>query len=71
MKDAYRGECPAAFVQVKPGATVTVDALRAHLQERLNPIELPRLIELRAELPRTAVGKLSKKELKAELEART
>jgi long-chain acyl-CoA synthetase len=71
MKDTYRGESPAAFVQVKPGATVTVDALRAHLQERLNPIELPRLIELRADLPRTAVGKLSKKELKAELEART
>jgi long-chain acyl-CoA synthetase len=70
IKDAYRGESPAAFVQVKPGATVTVDALRAHLKERLNPIELPRLIELRTELPRTPVGKLSKKELKAELEAR-
>jgi long-chain acyl-CoA synthetase len=70
MKDAYRGESPAAFVQVKHGAAVTVDALRAHLKERLNPIELPRLIELRTELPRTPVGKLSKKELKAELEAR-
>jgi long-chain acyl-CoA synthetase len=69
MKDAYRGESPAAFVQVQPGATVTVDDLRAHLKARLNPIEMPRLIELRAELPRTAVGKLSKKELKAELEA--
>jgi long-chain acyl-CoA synthetase len=70
MKDAYRGESPAAFVQLKPGATATADDLRAHLKARLNPIEMPRLIELRPELPRTAVGKLSKKELKAELEAR-
>ncbi len=70
MKDAYRGESPAAFVQLKPGAATTVAELQAHLKARLNPIELPKLLELRAELPRTAVGKLSKKELKAELEAR-
>ncbi len=71
MKDAYRGESPAAFVQLKPGATATVAELQAHLKARLNPIELPKLLELRAELPRTPVGKLSKKELKAELEGRT
>ena len=70
MKDAYRGESPAAFVQLKPGATADAAALQAHLKARLNPIELPKLLEIRAELPRTAVGKLSKKELKAELEAR-
>ncbi len=70
MPDAYRGESPAAFVQVQPGAAVTVDELLAHLKARLNPIEMPRLLEIRAELPRTAVGKLSKKELKAELLAK-
>ncbi len=67
MPDAYRGESPAAFVQLRPGSTTDVATLRAHLQTRLSAIELPRLIELRAELPRTVVGKLSKKELRAEL----
>ncbi|WP_380066939.1 long-chain fatty acid--CoA ligase [Dankookia sp. GCM10030260] len=68
--DAYRGESPAAFVQLQPGSTTTPEALRDFLKTRLSAIELPKLVELRAELPRTAVGKLSKKELKAELDAR-
>ncbi len=67
MPDRYRGESPAAFVQLRPGATTTVEQLRAHLADRLSPIEMPRLIEIRAELPRTVVGKLSKKELREEL----
>ena len=70
MPDGYRGESPAAFVELQPGATASTEALRAHLKERLSPIEMPKLIEIRAELPRTAVGKLSKKELKAELQER-
>ena len=67
MPDDYRGESPAAFVQTRPGSTLDPAALRAFLQDRLSPIEMPRLIELRAELPRTAVGKLSKKELRQEV----
>jgi len=69
--DPYRGESPAAFVQVLPGSALTPDALRDFLKARLSAIEMPRLIEIRPELPRTAVGKLSKKELKAELVARS
>lgn len=67
MPDAYRGESPAAFVQLRPGSTATVEDLRAHLTDRLSPVEMPRLIEIRAELPRTIIGKLSKKELREEL----
>lgn len=67
MPDPYRGEAPAAFVQAKPGATLTPEGLRAFLQDKLNPVEMPRLIEVRASLPRTPVGKLSKKELKDEM----
>jgi long-chain acyl-CoA synthetase len=69
--DPYRGESPAAFVQLQPGSALTPEALREHLTTRLSAIELPRLIEIRPDLPRTAVGKLSKKELKAELAARS
>ena len=69
--DPYRGESPAAFVQLQPGSTATPEALREFLKTRLSAIELPRLIEIRPDLPRTAVGKLSKKELKAELAGRS
>ena len=70
MPDAYRGESPAAFVELRPGGTATVDDLRAMLSRSLSPITMPRVIEIRASLPRTAVGKLSKTELRAELRAR-
>jgi len=70
MPDAYRGESPAAFVELSPGSTATVEALRVLLRERLSPIEMPRVIELRPSLPRTAVGKLSKTELRAEMQQR-
>ena len=69
MPDAYRGEAPAAFVEVKAGAAVTADELRHFLENKLSSVELPRLIELRETLPRTAVGKLSKKELVEEVRA--
>ncbi len=67
MPDAYQGESVAAFVQLRPGAALDAAALTAFLKDKLASIEMPRRIEFRAELPRTAVGKLSKKELRAEL----
>lgn len=67
MPDDYQGEAPAAFVQLKPGAHATPEELAEFLRDKLSALELPRRIELRDELPRTAVGKLSKKELRAEL----
>ncbi|MDI3308508.1 MAG: AMP-binding protein [Acetobacteraceae bacterium] len=67
MPDDYRGESPAAFVQARPGSGLTEAALREFLKDKLSPVEMPRLIELRDALPRTPVGKLSKKELRAEL----
>lgn len=57
----------AAFVQLRPGATLTEAELHAFLEDRLSPVEMPRLIEIRAELPKTAIGKLSRKELRDEL----
>jgi long-chain acyl-CoA synthetase len=70
MPDRYRGESPAAFVELRPGSAATPATLREFLTDKLSAIEMPRLIELRAELPRTAVGKLSKKELRSELQSR-
>ena len=59
-----RGEAAKAFVQLKPGAAAfTLDELRAFLSDKIGRHELPAHLEFRDALPRTAVGKLSKKEL--------
>ena len=66
INDEYRGEAPKAFVKLKNGATATVDELIEFAGERLNPIEKIAELEIRDELPKTLIGKLSKKELVAE-----
>ena len=59
------GEEVGAVVRVKPGATVTADELKAHVASRLATFKVPTRIELRREaLPRNAVGKLLKRELR-------
>ena len=64
VPDPYRGESAKAFVKLKAGApSLTLDALREFLGTRLGRHELPTALEIRDSLPRTAVGKLSKKEL--------
>ena len=70
IKDKYRGEAPKAFVKLKAGVTVTEEDIRNHLEVKLSKIEMPAEIEFREVLPKTMIGKLSKKELKAEEEAR-
>ncbi|MBL4614596.1 MAG: long-chain fatty acid--CoA ligase [Magnetovibrio sp.] len=59
----YRGEAPKAFVKLVDGSNLDVDHLMAFCADHLNPIERPDEIEFRDELPKTLIGKLSKKEL--------
>lgn len=66
IPDDYRGQSPKAFVQLRPGASLTAEELKDFLRDKISRIEMPKRIEFRAELPKTAVGKLSKKELIAE-----
>jgi len=66
IPDAYRGEAPKAFVRLKEGEQVTAAELHDFLATKLSRIELPAEIEFRDTLPKTMVGKLSKKELRAE-----
>lgn len=66
IKDKKRGEAPKAFVRLKDGMSATVEEIFEHLVPRISKIEMPSAIEFRAELPKTMIGKLSKKELKAE-----
>ena len=70
IKDQYRGEAPKAFIKLKAGVTTSEADIRKHLEAKISKIEMPTEIEFRAELPKTMIGKLSKKELKAEEETR-
>ncbi|HEY0034736.1 MAG TPA: long-chain fatty acid--CoA ligase [Devosia sp.] len=66
VPDQYRGEAPVAFVKLKPGQTVSEHDLKHYLAERLNKIEMPKEIIFKDALPKTLIGKLSKKELREE-----
>ena len=66
VPDEYRGEAPKAFIKLKPGTTATKEEVLAFLKKKLSPIEMPDHFEFRDELPKTMVGKLSKKELRTE-----
>ena len=63
IPDNYRGEAPKAFVKIREGSSITPDDLIDFLQFHLSVIEMPQEIEFRDILPKTIIGKLSKKEL--------
>ena len=64
--DERWGQRPVATVVLRPGATVTPDALVAHCRERLAAYKTPSRIEVRDELPRNAAGKLVRSRLRDE-----
>jgi long-chain acyl-CoA synthetase len=69
IPDSYRGQAPLAFVTLRAGEARTGDELRDFLRDKISPIELPVRVEIRTSLPKTVIGKLSRKELVAEIAA--
>ena len=68
--DPYRGESAAAWVTLKPGCEpFSLESLQAFLKDRLGRHEIPRHLGFRDTLPRTTVGKLSRKALRDEIDA--
>jgi fatty-acyl-CoA synthase len=63
--DAHAGELPCAYVELVKGSTATVEDLMAyagkHISERA---ALPKYLEILPELPKTAVGKVFKPDLR-------
>ena len=58
---------PKAFIVVKPGVQADValaEALKQHVKDRLAPYKYPRWVEFRAELPKTATGKIQRFKLR-------
>jgi fatty-acyl-CoA synthase len=63
--DPKWGEIPAATVVLKPGETLTEEALIAFLEQRLAKFKLPRLIHFSSQaLPKTGTGKILKREIR-------
>jgi long-chain acyl-CoA synthetase len=64
IHDDYRGQSPKAFVKLKANSSaVTLEQMKDFLKDKLGKHEMISALEIRDILPRTAVGKLSKKEL--------
>ncbi len=70
VPDEYQGQSVKAFVKLREGQALGEEELRTFLQDRLGRHEVPKHIEFRDTLPKTMIGKLSKKELVAEEEAK-
>lgn len=68
VKDEYRGEVPVAYVKLKEGQSLTQGELKSFLEDRLSKLEIPREIIFRDELPKTMIGKQSKKDLREDYE---
>ena len=69
VPDTYRGEAAVAFVKLKSGQTISEQDLKHFIAERVNKLEMPREIIFKDQLPKTLIGKLSKKELRDEYQA--
>ncbi len=70
IPDRYHGEMPKAFVTLFDGADATGEAICDWLNPQLGKHERVIAVEIRASLPKTMIGKLSRKELVAEEQAK-
>lgn len=67
MPDAYAGELPVCFVELKPGASVTAEELHAHARKTIDERPAwPKRIHILKAIPLTTVGKIYKPTLRCE-----
>jgi long-chain acyl-CoA synthetase len=64
IPDEYRGETVKAFVVLKDGITASADEIISYCRERLAAYKVPRQVVFRDSLPRSAVGKYLRRELR-------
>jgi len=71
LPDANRGEIVKAWIKLKEGETMTIEQMKKFLEDKISPMETPRQIEFRDKpLPKTMIGKLSRKDILAEEKAK-
>ncbi len=64
VPDESWGEAVKAIVALKPGAQATEEELIEHCRKNLTSYKKPKSVEFMAELPKSAVGKILKREIK-------
>jgi len=70
IADKYRGETVKAYIVLKPGETATAEEIIAFCREKLAAYKTPKLVEFRTSLPKSAIGKVLRKILRSEEEAK-
>ncbi|MGV9231674.1 class I adenylate-forming enzyme family protein [Streptomyces nigra] len=65
VPDGYRGETVKAYISLRPGAGTDPGELVAHCRERLAAYKYPRQVEILPDLPKTASGKILRRELRS------
>lgn len=65
VPDSYRGETVKAFVVLKPGETMTAEEVMEYCKEKLAKYKVPTMVEFIDTLPKSGVGKILRKELRA------
>ncbi|MEU6574570.1 AMP-binding protein [Streptomyces sp. NPDC046805] len=65
VPDGYRGETVKAYISLRPGAETDPGALAAYCKERLAAYKYPRQVEILPDLPKTASGKILRRELRS------
>jgi long-chain acyl-CoA synthetase len=68
IPDEYRGETVKAFIVPKEGETLTEQEVFTFCKEKLAAYKRPKLVEFRKDLPKSVVGKILRKQLRAEEE---
>jgi long-chain acyl-CoA synthetase len=66
VEDERRGETVKAFIVLKDGQTATEEEIIAFCRERMAAYRVPRLVEFRADLPKSLIGKVLRRELREE-----
>ncbi len=66
IPDEYRGETVKAYVVLKPGEAVTEEEIIGFCRDKLAAFKVPKMVEFRETLPKSAVGKILRKILRDE-----
>jgi long-chain acyl-CoA synthetase len=70
IADLYRGETVKAYIVLKKGETATAEEIITFCKEKLAAYKVPKLVEFRESLPKSAIGKVLRKILREEEEAK-